>query len=337
MSPAKKAAAAQKTMRAAWYDRQGDPRETLTLGELPVPVPGVGEARVRIAVSGVNPGDAKKRNGALGPMAFPRIVPHSDGAGTIDAVGEGVDEKRIGERVWVFNAQSGRAGGTAAEYAVVPAGFAIRLADAVDFETGASLGVPARTAWLALFGDGTIQGSTVIVSGAAGNVGRAAVELASLAGARVIGVVRNLADVDEVRGLGAALVLNSEREDVAERVRTFTEEKGVERILEVALDANAHTDLRMLAVGGTIAAYASGAPLAPVPFWEGVAKGARVRFIAVDLIEGEQLLGIADIAQAIEAGGLRPKIAERLPLERIAEAHVHVESGKAKGKVLLTL
>lgn len=324
-------------MRAAWYERSGDPHEVLTVGELPVPSPGPGEVRVRIAVSGVNPGDAKKRSGALGPMAFPRIVPHSDGSGTIDAIGEGVDETRTGERVWVFNAQSGRPDGTAAEYTIVPAGFAIRLADAVDFETGASLGVPARTAWLALFGDGPIQGSTVLVCGAAGNVGRATVELASLAGARVIATVRNAEDVDEVRALGAALVLNVARENLVERVRTFTEDKGVERIVEVALDANAASDLEAIATGGTIAAYASGAAIAPVPFWEGVAKGVRLRFVAVDLIESEQLLGIADIAQAIEAGGLRPKIAERLPLQRIAEAHALVDSGKAKGKVLLTL
>jgi NADPH:quinone reductase len=169
-------------MRAAWYERQGAAREVLTVGDAVTPHPGRGEVRLRVHVSAVNPGDVKKRQGWLGSsMPYPRVIPHSDGAGVIDAVGEGVDRALVGRRVWCHGAQSYRPFGTAADYVVVPQEQAVPLPDGVSYETGASLGIPAITAHRAVFSDGPVSGRTVLVAGAAGAVGSAAVELAASA------------------------------------------------------------------------------------------------------------------------------------------------------------
>ena len=179
-------------MRAAWYERQGPAPAVLRVGELPTPEPGPGEVRIAVRCSGINVGDVKKRRGWLGfGMAFPRVIPHSDGAGVIDAVGDGVDPARVGERVWCHGAQSYRPSGTAAEHVVVAQEQALPLPGEVSFERGACLGIPALTAHRAVFADGPVRGRTVLVAGAAGAVGSAAVELAAWAGARVLATVRS--------------------------------------------------------------------------------------------------------------------------------------------------
>src|SRR5437763_15538163 len=134
-------------MRAAWYENQGEAADVLVVGEMPVRDPRAGEVGIRVRASGVNPGDIKKRQGWLGSaMPYPRVVPHSDGAGEIDAVGVDVDQSRRGERVWCFGAQSYRPFGTAAQYVTVPASQAVRLPDGVSFEQGACVGIPGITA-----------------------------------------------------------------------------------------------------------------------------------------------------------------------------------------------
>src|SRR5438045_1132847 len=151
-------------MLAAWYERAGPAAEVLEVGAMADPEPGAGEVRVRLTFSGINPGDTKKRSDWVGfGMPYPRVIPHSDGAGTIDAVGEGVDRARIGERVWVFGAQSYRAFGTAAQLSVVPAEQAVRLPEDVSDEIGACLGIPGITAHRAVFSDGPVGGKTVLV------------------------------------------------------------------------------------------------------------------------------------------------------------------------------
>ncbi|MEO7198102.1 MAG: zinc-binding dehydrogenase, partial [Solirubrobacterales bacterium] len=207
-------------MRAAWYERQGPAREVLEVGDLPDPHPAAGEVRVRVSYSGINPGDVKKRGDWLGfGMAYPRVIPHSDGAGEIDAVGAGVPSSRLGERVWVHGAQSYRPFGTAAEYAVVPATQAVQLPVGLDLAQGACLGIPAITAHRAVFADGAVEGLTLLVAGAAGAVGSMAVQLAAWGGARVVGTVTRLEQFDAVRDAGAEHVFLLGRENLVEEIR----------------------------------------------------------------------------------------------------------------------
>src|SRR4051794_31603544 len=182
-------------MRAAWYDRQGPAAEVLRVGDLPAPEPGPGDVRVRLRFSGINPGDTKKRIDRFGlGMPFPRVVPHSDGSGVIESVGEGVDAGRVGRRVWVYGAQSYRPFGTAAQLTVVPAEQAVELPEEVSDELGACLGIPGITAHRAVFADGPVTGRTVLVHGVLGAVGSLAAQLARWGGAEVITTVRRSGD-----------------------------------------------------------------------------------------------------------------------------------------------
>ncbi|MCX5265614.1 alcohol dehydrogenase catalytic domain-containing protein [Streptomyces sp. NBC_00199] len=186
-------------MLASWYDDQGPAADVLHVGELPDPVPGPGEVRVRVTVSGVNPGDTKKRRGWLGSsMPYPRVIPHSDAAGVIDAVGAQVDVHRVGQRVWVYGAQSYRPFGTAAQYTVIPDHQAAPLPDHLSDELGASLGIPGITAHRTVFADGPVDGQLVLVHGVLGGVGSLAAQLAHRAGATVLATVRRTADLDRV-------------------------------------------------------------------------------------------------------------------------------------------
>src|SRR5262245_58635122 len=123
-------------MQAVYYERNGTAREVLKVDEIPTPYPGPGEVHVKLVASGVNPSDVKSRQGSTRKIAFPRVVPHSDGAGIIDEVGDGVPKTRVGERVWVWNGQWKRAFGTAAEFVALPAAQAVKLPDSTGFEAG---------------------------------------------------------------------------------------------------------------------------------------------------------------------------------------------------------
>jgi NADPH2:quinone reductase len=210
-------------MRAAYYQKLGPARDVLEVGEMPDPVPGPGEVRVRLRASGVNPSDVKTRGGNIARAGMPPLViPHSDGAGVIDAVGEGVPASRIGERVWVFNGQWKRAHGTAAQFIALPAHTAVKLPDNVDFAAGACLGIPAMTAHRAVKIGPPVAGQTVLISGGAGSVGAYAVQLAKLAGATVITTVSSPAKDKFVRGIGADHVINYREQDVVARVKALT-------------------------------------------------------------------------------------------------------------------
>jgi NADPH:quinone reductase len=327
-------------MRAAWYERQGPARDVLVVGELETPEPGPGEVRVRLHASGLNPGDAKKRADTFGlGLGYPRVVPHSDGAGVVDAVGAGVPAARVGERVWVYHAQSSRPFGTAADYTVVPAGKAVRLPDAVDFAVGACLGIPARTAHAAVYAGGPVEGLDVLVAGGAGNVGRAAVALAAWGGARVIATVGGAAQAALARSAGARQVVDYRAGDAAAQVRALTGGAGVARIVEVALGRNLALDAAVLAEHGTIAAYSSDADPEPrLPFWPLLFDNVTIRLIGSDdLSEAEERLAVTDIAACLEAGALRPHIAYRFPLGEIAAAHELLEGPRAPGHVILDL
>src|SRR5438270_893608 len=228
-------------MRAAWYERPGPAAEVLQVGEMAEPEPSPGEVRVRVALSGVNPGDTKKRGDWTGSgIPFPRIVPHSDGSGLIDAVGQGVDPSRIGQRVWVYGAQSYRPFGTAAERTVVPDDQAVALPDEVSDELGACLGIPGITAHRAIFGDGPVAGKTILIQGVLGSVGSIAAQLARWGGATVIGTVTNAGDLEQVgKAVAHGVALNQPQP--AEAIRAHAPD-GVHRIIEVAFSENADLD-----------------------------------------------------------------------------------------------
>jgi NADPH:quinone reductase len=324
-------------MRAAWYERQGEAAEVLQLGSLEQPSPGAGEVRVRIQASGVNPSDTYGRRGSQAPMAFPRVIPHQDGAGVIESVGPGVPADRVGERVWVYEATWNRPGGTAAEFCVVPAQRAVRLPDQIEFDAGACLGIPALTAHRAVFADGPVTGQTVLVTGGAGAVGTAAVQLAKWGGAMVVATVSSDAKAATAREAGADHTINYKTDDVAAAVRGLTGDAGVDRIVEVDFGGNLATSLQVVKLQGTIASYATRGEAEPkVPFRALMVKNVTVRAILVyTMPESAKAAGTNDVTRALEQGALRPLIGARLPLARIAEAHTAVERGSVIGNVVL--
>jgi NADPH2:quinone reductase len=331
-------------MRAAWYERKGPARDVLVVGELPRPSPAAGEVLVRVRASGINPSDTKGRGGARGNVAmpYPRIVPHQDGAGVIEAVGAGVPASRVGERVWLYEAQLGRADGTAAEYVALPAANAVALPGRTTFVEGACLGVPAMTAHRCVFADGPVAGKTVLVTGGAGAVGFYAVQFAHHDGARVIATVSNDDQARRARAAGADLVINRRSEDVVARVAEFTGEpsgRAVDRVVEVAFGANLEQTLKLLRSNGVVATYSSDAvPEPQIPYWPLVVLDATVRFVLVYVMpRSAHEEAVTAINAGLDAGWLRHDVGTVLPLDDVAEAHERVETRRAGGKVVLEL
>ncbi len=327
-------------MKAIWYERKGAAREVLTFGERPNPDPGPGEVRVKVVVSGLNPSDLKGRSGWRGAreMQYPLIVPGQDGAGIIDRVGPGVAPARVGERVWLYEAQRGRAFGTAAEFVVLPAEQAVPLPEGVSFDTGAALGVPALTAHRALFIDGSILGQTVLVTGGAGGVGQAAVLLAKWAGARVIATVSRAEQAEVATRSGADWVINRKDEDVAKRILAVTGGAGIDRVVDVAFEANLETNLAVLKTNGAISTYAPAAeyPDIKLPFYALFGKAITVHLIYVYVMpRAAHEAAVRDVTAALAAGRYRPQIGPRFPLAETAAAHEALESGRTVGKIVI--
>jgi len=320
-----------RTMLAARYPTSGPHRGRLEVVEIERPSPGPGEVLVRVAVSGVNPTDWKARRNATG---FEHVVPNQDGAGTIDAVGPGVDESHVGQRVWLYQAAWQRAQGTAAQWIALPAEQAVPLPDHASFALGASLGIPAMTAHRCLFADGPLPpGSPVLVHGGAGAVGHAAIELARWAGARVATTVSSS---DKARlAEGADLVVNYRAESVADAVRAWAPD-GVRRIVEVDLARNLEADAEVLADGGAIVSYADPDRSVKPPRTLMV-KNAAIQFVLVyTMPDAAKRDSVADITRALGDGALTTLPITRFPLEAIAAAHDAVEGG-AIGKVLVDI
>jgi len=327
-------------VRAAYYDRVGPAREVLTLGELPTPVPGPGEVRVKLAWSGVNPSDVKARGGMRSKvLAFPRIVPHSDGAGVIDAVGAGVPAARIGERVWVWNAAWGRPFGTAAEYVVLPQAQAVPLPPDTELAAGACLGIPALTAYHAVTMDGGVAGQAVLIAGGAGAVGHYAIQFARLRGAKsIVATVSSDEKGALARAAGADVVVNYRTGDVAAACQDATGGAGIDRVIEVDLAANAAVDLAVVRPEGRIVAYGSGAPEMAIPFLPAIVKNVRFSFFIVyNLTPADRARAVSDLTQVLERKLLAHNIAVRLPLDRVAEAHELVEQGRVIGNVVVEI
>ena len=272
-------------MKAAWYESQGAARDVLVVGEMLDPSPEPGEVRIRLIASGINPGDLKKREDAFRVgMSYPRVIPHSDGAGIIDQVGEGVETARVGQRVWCFGAQSYRPFGTAAQYTVVPTRLAVPLPEAVTLEAGACLGIPGVTAHRAVHVGGPMAGRNVLVQGGGGAVGLFAIGFSRQAGAQVLATVRSPIDEQAARNAGAHHVVRTDRRLQAEVLTELSTlaPSGVQHIVEVAFDVNVDVDTHLLAQGGTIAAYSTQDAKPTIPFWELLFKNARLFLLGSD-------------------------------------------------------
>jgi NADPH2:quinone reductase len=324
-------------MKAVWYEKQGAARDVLVVGNMDDPQPSVGEVRIRIAFSGVNPGDVKKREDAFGVgMPYPRVIPHSDGSGTVDAVGEGVSREWIGRRVWCYGAQSYRPFGTAAEYTVVPLKQVVPLPEGLPMEQGACLGIPGITAHRAVHVAGSLEGRTVLVQGGAGAVGACAVQLAHQAGARVIATCRAESDKGIASRAGADEVLLT-GEKLEERIRALAPD-GVHHIVEVAFGANIKADTEVLAQGGSIATYATNVPMPQTPVWQLVFVNAKLFFVGSDDVPSEaKIEATRDINKSLEAGWTGLDIAEVVPLDQIARAHELVEHPVKPGRVIVSI
>jgi NADPH2:quinone reductase len=294
---------------------------------------------VRVKASGVNPSDVKSRAGLRAKTSWPRVIPHSDGAGVIQAIGAGVDPARVGERVWLWNGQWQRPFGTAAEYVALPSFQAPHLPDGVPYEAGACLGIPAMTAHRCVFADGPVAGQTILVTGGAGAVGHYAIQLARWGGARVIATASGADKAAHAKAAGADHVVNYKSEDVAAAVKDLTQGQGVDRVIEVEFGGNLPATLACLKQNGVIATYASSAAMEPkLPFYPMMFMGITVRMVLVYILpEAARRQSIQDINQALVQGALVHGIADTYPLARIAEAHKAVESGTAIGNVVVTV
>ena len=324
-------------MRAAYYEQNGTAREVLRVGEVETPQAGPGEVRVKLAASGVNPSDVKSRQGSTRKIAWPRLIPHSDGAGVIDQVGDGVAKSRLGERVWVWNGQWKRAFGTAAEYIALPAAQAVKLPDKISFEAGACLGIPAMTAVHAVALAAASTGATVLVAGGAGSVGQCAIQFAKAAGATVLATISSPEKAAAAREAGADHTIDYKREDVGERVMELTGKRGVDAVIEMDLAANAKLIPFVLRPKGSVIVYGTGAATANLPAYFCLTNSIRVQFFLVyelDIREREH--AVTAINRALEQGKLLNRIGPTFALADIAAAHEAVERGMI-GNVLVTM
>jgi NADPH:quinone reductase len=325
-------------MRVAYYERNGAARDVLRLAEVETPKPGRGEVRVRLLASGVNPSDVKSRAGLTRKIAFPRVIPHSDGAGEIELVGEGVSPSRTGERVWVWNGQWRRAFGTAAESIVLPSEQAVPLPANTTVEAGACLGIPAYTGYQAVVLTGAKEGSTVLVAAGAGAVGHYAIQFAKKRGATVVTTVSSPAKAEIARQAGADHVVDYKREDVGERIMAVTGKRGVDAVVEVDLAANARLLPNVLAPNGMVAIYGSGAPEASIPFQFLLQNNITLKFFLVYLMPPEERArATSDINRMLERGELIHNVAQTFDLDDIVAAHETVEAGKAMGNIVVRI
>jgi NADPH:quinone reductase-like Zn-dependent oxidoreductase len=327
-------------MRAAWYEAFGPAQESLQVGDIDTPSAGPGEVLVRLHTSGVNPSDTKKRTGSFPNLLDDGfVIPNSDGAGIIEAVGDDVDDSRIGERVWVYQAQFARRFGTAAEYVAIDSPRAAVLPDNAGFEVGACLGIPAMTAHRCVFSGGDVAGQTIVVTGAAGRVGYYATQWASQAGATVIATASNDEDSAACKTAGAEHVVNHRSDQFAADILAATGGNRVDRIIDLEFGANLATSLDVLKTSGTIVTYGSTAvPEPKLPFFQMMYLDLNIQFIIVYAMpEAAKQHAIADITTVLADDRLDHRIAARLPLADIAKANELIEQSTIRGAVILDI
>jgi NADPH2:quinone reductase len=325
-------------MHAAFYEKNGPAREVLKLADVDTPRPGPGEVRVKLAASGVNPSDVKARGGSTRKIAYPRVIPHSDGAGEIDMVGAGVSSVRLGERVWLWNAQWLRAFGTCAEYVTLASDQAVHLPANTSFEVGACLGIPAMTAYHAVAVSGASPGMTLLIAGGAGAVGHHAVQFAKATGATVITTISSPEKANVARAAGADHVIDYKRENVGERVMAMTEKRGVDAIIELDIAANTKLIPSVLRPRGIVVVYGTGSAESAVPLMFFLRNAIALKFIYVyELDASERAAALAAITRALEAGTLITNIGATFPLADIVTAHEAVEQGHVLGNVVVKI
>ena len=326
-------------MKAAWFEKFGSAEQVIQVGEQPKPVAALGQVLVKLATSGVNPSDVKKRAGASPSLLDDGLViPHSDGAGVIESVGPGVPEDRVGQRVWVYQAQYGRRLGTAAEYVVLDSNRAIHLPDNTEFSVGACLGIPVMTAHRCVYSDGDISGQVVLVTGGAGRVGYYAIQWALIAGAEVIATASNDADRDTCLALGASAVVNHREPDWGKQVLIASQGKKVDRVIDVEFGANLPQILNCIATSGVVATYSSTQVKQPsLPFIDMMFMDLTLRMILVYAMpESAKVHAIEAIAEALQTGKLQHRIAHKVTLDQITEGHKLVEQGGFGGCVIVS-
>lgn len=328
-------------MKAAVYSAFGAAADVLTVEEMDRPEPGPGEVRVRMRFSAPNPSDVKARAGTRPGVvkpAFPTIVPHSDGSGVIDAVGEGVEGARIGQRVWIWNGQWLRPFGTCADYITLPAAQAVAMPDDVTFEQGAVLGIPGLTAAQAVFGGGNIVGQTVLISGGGGTVGYLAVQLAKWGGARVI-ATGSPRDFDRISAAGAEVVLDYRSETLAADVLAANEGALMDMSVEVEFGVNIAMIADVMKPNGRVAIYGSALDMTPsIPFGPILFKALTLDVILIYLqTDADRAMCIAKLHDAIADGGLTIPVQEVFALDDVVKAQEAVEAGGRAGAVLVKL
>ncbi|MGB3471005.1 MAG: NADPH:quinone reductase [Erythrobacter sp.] len=326
-------------MKAAWYEQTGEAQSVIQIGERETPDLNSGELLVRIHASGVNPSDVKTRAGARGPIPFEFAIPHSDGAGVVEAVGEGVDSARIGQRVWLWNGAWRRQFGTCAELIALPAQQAVRLPEKTDFDAGACLGIPASTACYGVFSGGSIEGKTVLVTGGAGAVGYYAIQLAKWGGAKVISTVSSLEKAEVAKTAGADEVVNYRAKSAPEDLLDAANGKTVDRIVEVEFGGNLDLSNAVLAPEGVIATYGSMAdPNPQLPFYDMMFNGTKLDMFLIYLLQSEKRDMVCEtLNKALEEDALHHMIARRYSLAETAEAHLEVEAGATIGNIVIQL
>ena len=324
-------------MRAAFYEANGSARTVLKVGDVEAPHPGPGELRVKVAASGINPSDVKSRQGITRKIAYPRVIPHSDGAGVVDEVGPGVPQSRVGERVWLWNGQWKRAFGTAAEFIVLPAAQAVPLPEKITFEAGACLGIPAMTAVHAVSLASVKAGTIVLISGGAGAVAQYAIQFAKAAGALVLATISSPEKAVAAKEAGADHTINYKRENVGGRVMEITKQAGVGAVIEMDLTANAKLIPQVVSPKANVVVYGTG-PEATIPAAFCLVNSITLKFFLVyELDAKERERAVSSINSALKLGALRNRLSHQpYGLDDIVAAHEAVERGTI-GNVILKL
>lgn len=324
-------------MLAAWYAKNGSARDVLEYGEQPQPRPAEGEVLVQVVRSGVNPSDVKSRGGTR-PVREGIIIPHSDGAGIITAVGTGVDASRIGERVWLWNGQYNRSLGTAAEFIALPAQQAVLLPDTISFEAGACLGIPALTAYRAVELADLEAGQTVLVIGGTSGVAFYAAQIARLQGARVVCTVGSEEKAKVLRDAGFDDIIFYKTESVADRVKEITSGTGVNALIDMDFSTSCKlVDEGVLATHGQFVCYGSNTrEVGPLTFSAWLLRSITLSiFLVYELTPAERNRAINGLQDLLKADSLKHLIGKVYPLEDIIAAHHAVEDGKVIGNVVL--